>query len=66
MKRARRYCQCCGAHSHVTNECWNLPSNANKRPDELAVLDAVLDAAQSKEQSKGEESEKLVQSGNAD
>ena len=50
----------------MTNECWNLPSNANKRPDELAVLDAVLDAAQSKEQSKGEESEKLVQTGNAD
>ena len=49
---------------------WNLrrrhQSNANKRPAQFAVLDAVLDAAQSKEQSKGEESEKLVQTGNAD
>ena len=26
VKRARRYCQSCGAYSHVTNDCWNLPS----------------------------------------
>ena len=32
MKRARRYCQSCGAYSHVTNDCWSLPSNAHKRP----------------------------------
>jgi hypothetical protein len=63
VKRARRYCQCCGGHSHVTNDCWKLPSNAHKRPAQFAVLDVE----QSEEQSKGEESEKkLVQTGTAD
>ena len=37
VKRARRYCQCCGAHSHVTNDCWKLPSNAHKRPAQFAI-----------------------------
>ncbi len=31
VKRARRYCQSCGMFNHVTNNCWNLPSNAHKR-----------------------------------
>jgi hypothetical protein len=32
VTKARRYCQVCGAYNHVTKECWNLPSNAHKRP----------------------------------
>jgi hypothetical protein len=44
VTRARRYCQSCGAHNHVTQDCWSLTTNAHKRPkyyvethDELSV-----------------------------
>lgn len=52
VKRARRYCQCCGGHSHVTNECWSLPANADKRSAQFALAK--------------EESEDMVQTGTAD
>jgi len=46
VKRARLYCQCCGMYNHTTNDCWNLPANAHKRPaylvtrsEEVNVLD---------------------------
>jgi hypothetical protein len=38
LKRARRYCQICGKYSHVTNECWNLESNAHKHPGYAAPI----------------------------
>ena len=38
LKRARRYCQICGKCSHVTNECWNLDSNAHKHPGYAAPI----------------------------
>jgi hypothetical protein len=60
---------CCGAHSHVTNDCWKLPSNAHKRPAQFAVLDveqSSVNVESDEEQSKGEESEELVQTGTAD
>ena len=37
MKRARQYCQSCGAFSHVTNDCWNLKMNAHKPPAYFAA-----------------------------
>ena len=37
VKRARWYCQSCGMFNHVTNDCWNLPSNAHKRPAYFAT-----------------------------
>ena len=41
VKRARRYCQSCGMFNHVTNDCWNLPSNAHKRPAYFAMRSEV-------------------------
>ena len=69
VKRARRYCQSCGAHSHVTNDCWNLPSNTLKRPAHFAVLDVEESHGNDDiddEQPVGEELEELGQTGTAD
>ena len=38
MKRARRYCQICGRHNHVTNDYWNLQRNAHLRPGFLGSI----------------------------
>ena len=45
MKRARRYCQICGKHNHITNNCWNLERNAHKRPGFLGTITEDGDAA---------------------
>ena len=45
VKRARRFCQICGKHSHITNECWELESNAHKRPGFLGTITEEGDGA---------------------
>ena len=66
VKRARGYCQTCGAYNHVTNDCWNLPSNAHKRPKYFATMDeekSVGNNDDDDEPSVGEDSEELGQTG---
>ena len=46
VKRARRYCQICGKYNHITNECWELGSNAHKRPGFLGTITEEGDAGQ--------------------
>ena len=41
LKRARRYCQICGKHYHITNECWRLSANADKHPPLLGLLGTI-------------------------
>ena len=44
VKRARRYCQICGKHNHITNDCWNLQRNAHLRPGFLGTINKDGDA----------------------
>jgi hypothetical protein len=61
VKRARHNCQSCGWYSHVTSDCWNLPSNAHKQPayyearleEEDVVDDKSLTADVSEQNYKG-------------
>ena len=32
-RRLRLYCQICGKHNHMSNDCWKDPKNASKHPD---------------------------------
>ena len=44
VKRARRYCQVCGKHSHITNDCWEFERNAHLRPGFLGPINKDGDA----------------------
>jgi len=41
LKRARLYCQICGKFNHVTNECWQLDANKDKRPKLVGLLGTI-------------------------
>ena len=44
-KLTMRFCQLCHKSSHVTNECWELEKNEDKRPEEWkSLLDDLQDA----------------------
>ena len=32
-RKLRLYCQICGKHNHVSEDCWKDPKNVDKRPD---------------------------------
>ena len=69
VKRARRYCQSCDAYSHFTNECWNLPSNAHKRPKYFVALDKEESAVNNDDNDAptvGEDLDEFGQTGTAD
>jgi len=44
-KLRTKFCQLCHKSSHLTNDCWELEKNENKRPEEWkSSLDNLQDA----------------------
>ena len=42
-RKLRLYCQICGKHNHVANDCWKDPKNLSKRPDTWKDANELLE-----------------------